>query len=1195
MSRDALVVGINTYTHLRNLRTPATDAEAIAQRLEQDGEFRVRRLPEAIHQSEGVNQASVGETIPVSKTQLKRAIVELFKPNSTQVSETALLYFSGHGIRDDLGIQEGYLASSDANPQADEFGLSLSWLRHLLAESPIQQQVVWLDCCHSGALLVNVRDADPGDRGKGKHRCFIASSRDYQSSWQDLNSPYSVLTKALLAGLDPARQLDRWVTNISLTDFINQSLQGELQTPICNNSGEPINLTRNWRGASLGVDAAIAPDRFCPYKGLEYFDAQGDDPKYFFGREVLTDQLLDQVRQSNFVAIVGASGSGKSSVLRAGLLHQLKLGYRVSGSDQWQIVVMRPDAQPLHNLALAVVAQETSQIDRAVALDQVKQLLDKGAVGLERLVAASTAARVVLVVDQFEEVFTLCQDTQEREKFFACLLGSLEQMAQRLCVVIAIRADFVGRCLEKDYSGLAEHIERHLVSVRPMNREELATVICKPAALVGLEVEPALVEQMVADIIDEPGGLPLLEYTLTELWKEEQKRNSACLQLETYQSALQGVRGTLDKRATVVYETQFSAAEQAVVRHIFLALTQLGEGTEDTRRRVLQQDLVTDQDSDAIVQGVLQILTDEKLVVTSKLEAKGQATEQPTVEVAHEILIRHWHLLRDWVQTNRENLRRERRLEYAYKEWRELAQGAVNIPEAELPWLRGAQLAEIEEWINTTHPPNLSQGEREFVEKSIEIRDRDLRQKRWKERQRWMLAAGLLATITIAFGGFAYLQWKSAIVSREGEVKVLVSLAKTQFDNHQQLESLVTSIQALEDIHNSSISTNKVYSSEVLNEIRIILNSIQERNRWIAHESAIMAVTVRPRLENLSNPDITIASASRNDTINLWSSRGELIDKIPEQEGTVRDLEFSPKGNQIALAGDTGIWLWDITDRDIDGIHLDDQDAFSLGFSQDGQRLVTSTMNGLIKIWDISRQEAEQIYDSSEMINLDKLLGITGVNFHPHNNNLVAYIHVLQGYKSLVKILDTQDNQSYSITESDDLVQTIRFSSDASMLAVSILGVIQLWDIKSLQEPKLIAELKSNDLQIYDINFSEHDQLLISGGADTEIRVWNIQSIQEAYQRSKTTLTVDKPEARLRGHSGDVNTVNFFNIEDQLNDQDLLIISGGDDRTLRIWDWHNNDPMDGSAHLDDDDIFEYGCSLIQNHESIDLSDQVNCP
>jgi hypothetical protein len=241
-------------------------------------------------------------------------------------------------------------------------------------------------------------------------------------------------------------------------------------------------------------------------------------------------------------------------------------------------------------------------------------------------------------------------------------------MTPKLCVILAMRADFFGKCLGQEYSGLAKQIEQYLVTVTPMNREELRQAIAKPAEQVNLAVEPELVEQMIRDVIDSPGSLPLLQYTLTELWKQR-----AGFGLTQY-SQLGGITGTLQKRATEVYES-FPTEQRSTVQHIFLALTQLGEGTEDTRRRVLLTDLVNAKHPEAIVNLVVQRLADEKLIVTSEMIAKGVTPQRVSVvDVAHEALIRHWLLLRQWLEGRRDRLRQLRKLEAAANEWRDRGQ-----------------------------------------------------------------------------------------------------------------------------------------------------------------------------------------------------------------------------------------------------------------------------------------------------------------------------------------------------------------------------------------------------------------------------------------------------------------------------------------------------------------------------------------
>ncbi|QFS47058.1 pentapeptide repeat-containing protein [Nostoc sphaeroides] len=695
MSRDALVVGINTYDRLKCLNAPAADGEAIAQILQQYGEFRVTRLP-AVKDKE--NQTiRIGKQTKVSLTQLEKAIVQLFKPDG-KPPDTALLYFSGHGLRKNLGIQEGFLATSEVNPDAGNWGLSLQWLRRLLQESEVRQQIVILDCCYSGEVL-NFAEADPGDRGKGRDRCFIAASRDFEVAFEEINSQHSVLTAALLKGLEPKQ--DRWVSNYTLVDLLNQEHHPFPQRPIFANSGEAINLTRKWN--SSPVNSTVQVSAICPYKGLSYFDCTEADANLFYGRTALTDELLEKVRSGNFLAVLGASGSGKSSVVRAGLLYQLKLGRRLSGSDTWQFKIFRPGINPLQNLALAFVESEFSDIERASQLAKAEELIAKGAVGLGQLITAAQTQRIVLVVDQFEEAFTQCQDIKKRQQFFECMLGALQRDDNKLCLIITMRADFFGKCLEQEYSGLAKKIQEHLVTVTPMNREELETAILKPSEQVNLAVEPELVSQMIADVENSPGSLPLLQYTLTELW---QQRTEERLTLTTY-SKLGGVRGTLQTRAREVYES-LSLKEQQATKRIFLELTQLGEGTEDTRRQVVQRDLVTSQHPEAVINRIIQRLADEKLVVTSTL-----SNQIAVVDVAHEALIRHWLLLRKWIEESRDILRQKRKIEAAAIEWRDRGKAKDYL-------LQGKRLREVEDFQKQqTENLRLSDLAAEFIQASV--------------------------------------------------------------------------------------------------------------------------------------------------------------------------------------------------------------------------------------------------------------------------------------------------------------------------------------------------------------------------------------------------------------------------------------------------------------------------------------------
>ncbi|ACC81883.1 pentapeptide repeat-containing protein [Nostoc punctiforme] len=815
MSRDALVVGINTYDCLKSLNAPAADGEAIAQILQQYGEFRVTRLP-AVKDKEN-ETIRIGKQTKVSLTQLERAIVQLFKPDG-KPPDTALLYFSGHGLRKNLGIQEGFLATSEVNPDAGNWGLSLQWLRRLLQESEVRQQIVILDCCYSGEVL-NFAEADPGDRGKGRDRCFIAASRDFEVAFEEINSQHSVLTAALLKGLEPKQ--DRWVSNYTLVDLLNQEHHPFPQRPIFANSGEAINLTRKWN--SSPVNSTVQVSAICPYKGLSYFDCTEADANLFYGRTALTDELLEKVRSGNFLAVLGASGSGKSSVVRAGLLYQLKLGHRLSGSDTWQLKIFRPGINPLQNLALAFVESELSDIDRASQLAKAEELIARGAVGLGQLITAAQTQRLVLVVDQFEEAFTQCQDITKRQQFFECVLGALQRDDKKLCLIITMRADFFSKCLEQEYGGLAKKIQEHLVTVTPMNREELETAIIKPAQQVNLAVEPELVSQMIADVKNSPGSLPLLQYTLTELW---QQRTEERLTLTTY-SKLGGVRGTLQTRATEVYES-LSLEEQQATKRIFLELTQLGEGTEDTRRQVVQRDLVTSQYPEIVIHRIIQRLADEKLVVTSTL-----SNQIAVVDVAHEALIRHWPLLRKWIEESRDILRQKRKIEAAAIEWRYRRRVKDYL-------FQGKRLREVEDFQKQqTENLRLSDLAIEFIQASV----------RQRRNNRFRSIAFFLI---IPLGLSVYVGIVIEKPIRINQLWQTVDAAREKRDSQARIQALEKLVQAGESL------ANKDFSNANLSDANLENANLSDANLENANLSDA-------NLENANLSDANLSGAT------LWS------------------------------------------------------------------------------------------------------------------------------------------------------------------------------------------------------------------------------------------------------------------------------------------------------------------------------------
>lgn len=1120
MSRDALVVGINKYSYkgLGELTAPAQDAEAIAKLLENYGEFKVTRLP-AVKDKEN-ETIRVGLQSRVSLPQLKKAIIQLFKPQSNPPN-TALLYFSGHGLREEQGVEEGFLATSEVNPDAGNWGLSLQWLRRLLQESEVKQQIIILDCCYSGEV-VNFAEADPGERGKGRDRCFIAASRDYEVAYQDINSPNSVLTAAILKGLEPKQE--RWVSNYTLVELLNQGHNSFPQRFIFANSGEVINLTRRWN--SSPANFTVQKSTLCPYKGLAYFDCTEEDAKFFYGRTALTDELLEKVRSGNFLAVLGASGSGKSSAVRAGLLYQLKLGYRLSDSDTWQFKDFRPGVNPLRSLALAFVESGLSDIEKGLQLAKAEELITKGAVGLRQLITAIQKP-VLLVIDQFEEAFTLCCNSQERHQFFDCLLGALEYSGNELRLVIAMRADFLGKCAE--YSDLAQRIQNHQVIVRPMFPDELREAITKPAQQVDLEIEPELVNQMIADVAESPGILPLLQYTLSILWEQRTSDNRLTVQAYTN---LGGIRRALPKRADEIY-SQYSVVEKEVTRKIFLKLTQLGEGTEDTRRQVRKQDLLNSHSHPEVVEQIIQKLTDQqdRLLVTSVMLEKGDSSKQvEVVDVAHEALIRHWDLLRKWLDENRELIRLERKIEGEAKEW-------VENDRAEEYLLRGKKLRQAEDFLESLQQQHdgilFDQNAQEFVQQSVqkekeeqEIKRRieqDIiekekeeqerkkqeiqeqlkkeQEKLRKQKQRLLKNRIVLGiTIPILFGAFAWI-WNS---KQNAGIVRLAQDSNRLSDSNKEADALLEGIKAAKALKNSFVVISPNTRTQVTAALGRAIYDLKEMNSLEGHRSAI---------KNLSfSPDAnTLASVDDDGVIKLWKSDGILQKTIHGHTRYIHGVSFSPNGKMFASAsGDGTVKLWNLEDYKLIQTFLGHSKAVNkVIFSPDGKNLISASDDRSIKVWPL---------DGKLPIIIKVDSPVKDITFSPDGNVLAS--SETNGGRDKLKD-GTVDN-----------------SKD---------GIIKLWDWNSADKKTIRAirteQCNNNKCTIWAVRFSPDGKFLATASENRTIKLWNSDGDFVGY--------IDGSDKNDGGHQSWILGLNFSSKKTQ--DGKYLLASASDDKSVRLW------------------------------------------
>lgn len=439
-----------------------------------------------------------------------------------------------------------------------------------------------------------------------------------------------------------------------------------------------------------------------PYKGLAAF--QENDSDDFFGRDKLIQTLLDRMDEDHpfqrFLAVVGPSGSGKSSVVKAGLLPALRKG-SLPGSESWFIVQMIPGVSPISELEEALMRVSINP------LPDLKEALGEDNGSLVQIVddaLPDDGSEIVLVIDQFEETFTT-GSAKEREDFLQSLYQTIIHEDGRLRLIITLRADFYDRPLGiQNFSGL---MQQRTEVVIPFTPEELEKSITGPARRVKVFFQQGLATQIVSEVNEQPGVLPMLQYALTELFN---RREGPIIMIKDYQE-IGGVLGALAKQAEEMYQSLGDAPKEAA-RQLFLRLVTLGEGTEDTRRRALQSEIMSAYPDTDIMTDVIAQFSSKRLLTSDR----DPATRSPTVEVAHEALIREWGTLKVWLDESRDDVRLQRMLFLASQEWHEANNDGSFL-------LRGGRLVTFEEWIDTSTIA-VAELERVYYDTSIKERDR---------------------------------------------------------------------------------------------------------------------------------------------------------------------------------------------------------------------------------------------------------------------------------------------------------------------------------------------------------------------------------------------------------------------------------------------------------------------------------------
>lgn len=1124
-------------------------------------------------------------------SEVRKAIQACLCWQTTKETATVLLYLRGR-------IEE--TESGEALLVLGGVQLSRSWLRQELRRGGIAQQIVVLDCPGASSLCNWVEDLQLGPE---QGQCLIAAA----STLEEPERFAQALLKTLKAadrqvGLPVAGWIAQLQVELAGTGIIPHiwlsAVQGVIEVLPGRIGARGIDRTE---GFDLGL---------CPYMGLRAFGEE--EAQYFYGRESLTQKLINELSHRAFLAVVGASGSGKSSVVHAGLITQLRQGKQLPGSEQWWVRSFRPGSRPLQALARRLVDPGTEK-EKAYQQLQLEGMLYQGVEGFVRWLRSRPEPMVVLVVDQFEELFTLAP-AEDRQRFLEIVLGAVEFAADRFKLAIALRADFMASCLEVPALALA--LQQSSVLVPPhLTEDDYRQVIVKPAEKVGLKVQSELIEVLLQELNHSAADLPLLEFVLEQLWEHHCPGE---LTLQVYQQQIGGFKGALERSCQAVYDSLDPEA-QACVRWTFLALTHLGDGTEDTRRRALKSELVVAKYPIDLVERTLQVLTAAKLVVmnledeSAVGQSKGSASPQPeglppeaiaqkvTVEVAHEVLIRHWSTLRWWLEENRARLRLQRQIEQAAKLWKHSGQQSDFL-------LQGVRLAEAEEiYINYTD--ELSQDVQQFIEACLEERQQQqlLSKKRLKQAQVVAAVIGALGLTALSFGGLAYMQRQKAQVN---EIAALNSLSEALLSDHQ-LEALIASLKAGQQLSQmqwlalSEASPPWGIAPGIQADTQIKTASTlqqavyrtQERNRLSGHRDKVNGVSFSPDGK-------TLAAASDN-TVKLWNSDGTLLRTIPGHQERVTSVTFSPDGTLASTSADKTVKLWSREGQLLRTFVGHRGWVNSVSFSPDGKTLASASRDKTVKLWRLDGTLVKTLNGHSGWVNSVSFSPDTKAGSEAIPEGLLASVsedktvklwHSADG-KLLKTIAGHEDRVTSVIFSSDgktlasasadktirlsrisegtvqileghsDQVNSVSFSSDGKIASASTDNTVKFWS----SDGTLITTLRGHGAEVSGVSFSPDGKMLASASADKTIKLWSTDTLQQ--YDSGVYSTRFSPDGKtfaaagwdgtvrlwrkdgvtsallfkaLKGHQSPVFGVSF-------SPDGKTLASGSADKTIKLW------------------------------------------
>jgi WD40 repeat protein/transcriptional regulator with XRE-family HTH domain len=869
-----------------------------------------------------------------------------------------------------------------------------------------------------------------------------------------------------------------------------------------------------------------------PYKGLQHFDEQ--DAELFFGREALIAHLVQRLAEQlasdqRLLAIIGASGSGKSSLVRAGLIPALRWQ---PPSSAWPVVLLTPTAHPLESLATSLSHERIPSLLPQLTVESLAGSPQVLADIQAKLARSASAANTILVVDQFEEVFTLCRSADQQAAFVDNLIQAALAPGGVALIIIVLRADFYAHCAR--FNRLRQAIASHQEYIGPMTGDELRRAIEEPARRAHWELEPGLADLMLHDVgadsghTPEPGALPLLSHALLATW---QRRRGRTLTLSGY-TASGGVRGAIAETAEAVFYDRLDPEQRLVARQIFLRLTELGgdAATADTRRRVNFAELVSTPDKRQIVDEVLLALADARLITT----------DQDSAEVAHEALIREWPTLRNWLEEDREGLRLHRRLTETAQEWNTQARDPSIL-------YRGARLAQAIEWA-AAHTEQVNLLENEFLAASQALLEREASE-REAQRQRELQAAqhlaeteraraaeqthasqrlrqravflsialllvGVLAITALLFGQRA-LHANRLASSRELAAAAIsnlavdpersVLLALYALDQSDTLEARNALRQALPELHVLRVipahrqSPGVAYSPDGARITTIGVDG--DAKIWDAatgQELLSLSFTPEPGLGIAYSPDGSWIATVSNSHLIIWDaahSRAALTLIGNLSQGTINRASFSPDSRRVAVANlDGSPRVWDLsTGQELLSLHGHAAICDAIAFSPDGQQIATGDQSGVIQVWDSTSGQVLLSFGQGGVIH-DLAYSPDGSRLATANEDGTLVIWEPASGQPLLSLPRLPG--MYGVTFLSNSLRLVTTHQD---------GTAKVWDATTGQ---LLLTLAGHVSTVVDVASSPDGAQIATAGYDGSLRIWDA-----APGRELTTLYAHTDQA----------------------------------------------------------------------------------